>query len=561
MHRSGQLSCLDAWKKIMNRRIKMKSTKKTLSMILTAAIVLSMTACNSGESNNQGGSGDQNGDSTTTGSINTSFEEAYVPEIDENAETGVIKYLTYETNFDTANAEMITLFKERYGGDIDIQATATSLNYAEMLGTRIATGDSPDMVRYEGWAFPHGASFNMFTPLDTYINLNSELWAGMKNIADQYIYNGKHFYIPYMTDVNFAIVYNNRVLEENGMPDPIEYVKDGTWDWNKFEDMLKRWQDIDPVNHISYNGVGGLSFTYTTGKKIIDVVDGDILNNMRDPDIARCMQWLERLQREHLIGANPDQQAAGAPNGFVHPGEAFMDGNLLFLGMGAVWSYESAKESLDKANLPNEIKFIPFPKDPQADTWYQLTGNYGYLVPAGAQNVKGTIDWINLLRAEEIDPENVANEKAKLTSTAPEYYPICPNSDCNDTVNPDSKGRHTFTVEENEAGVSVCPNCGTERREKYKVVWTEEQYDMYQEMLTDGGKYTLVYDYVYGFGTTFKEMFNDHLLDQTVFGDYSFTSECESLYGSVESYLQPYRDRMAADARGEEVTTTPPEEA
>lgn len=542
----------------------MKVTRKTLSVILAAAAALSVTACNGGETGGQGGG--QAGGTTTTAAINTvntSFDEAEVPDIDQNAETGIIKYLTYENNFTGASADMITLFKERYGGEIEVEATATSLTYAEMLGTRIATGDSPDIVRYEGWAFPHGASFNMFTPLDTYIDLDSELWAGIKDVANQFVYNGKHFYVPYLTCPHFALNYNNRVLEENGMPDPVQYVYDNTWDWNKFEDMLKRWKDIDPVNHISYNGVGALSFSYTTGKKIIDVENGNIINNLRDPDIVRCMQWLENLKKQNLVGASTEQLAAGMPSGFVDPGEAFRDGNLLFLGMGATWTYEAAKENLDKANIPNEMKYIPFPRDPQADAWYQLSTTYGYLVPAGAKNVKGAIDWITLLRTEQTDPDNVANEKSKLCDDSPAYYPVCPNSDCGDTENGDDKGRHMFTSEENAAGMNTCPVCGAERREKYKVVWTEEQYDINQELITDGGRYVLVYDYLYGFSNDFKGLFvdgNDNLLDGLLFGEIgSYTQRVEEIWGSVEGYLQPYRDRMQADARGEEVTTTPPQ--
>ena len=547
----------------------MNTTKKMLSLILAAAMTLSVTACSNGETGgnqgNNGGGGNDSGDNGGTTTTSGTFSEAPAPEIDKNAETGILKYLTYETNFETSSADMLTLFKERYNGEITVQSNINSLEYAQTLGTLIATGDSPDIVRYEGWAFPHGASFNMFTPLDSYIDLDSDLWKDMKEISEQYVYNGKHFYVPYMTDANFALNYNNRVLEENGIPDPMQYVKDNTWDWNKFEEMLKRWQDIDPVNHVPYNGVGGLAFSYTTGKKIIDVHDGQIINNLRDPDIVRCMQWLEGLHKQYLTGATPDQIAAGVANGYIDPGQAFQDGNLLFLGMGATWTYTSSKENLDKANIPNEMKFIPFPRDPQADAWYQLTGSFGYLIPAGAQNIKGAVDWLTLLRTEQTDPENVANAKAEATDTTPIYYAICSNSDCNDTVNPDSKGRHTFTTEENESGMDTCPSCGTPRKERYRAVWSEEQWDVYQELMTDGGKYTLLYDYLYGFSTDFKNLFvdgADHLLDGVVFGEIaSYTNEAESIYNAVEGYLQPYRDRMAADARGEEVTTTPPEEA
>lgn len=543
----------------------MKTIKKLSAVVLSAAVALSITGCGN-ETGNQGGSGDAGGEgSSTTTSFNTSFEEATAPEIDKDAPTGTIKYFTYESNFNGASADMITLFKERYNGTIEVENTATSLTYSEMLGAKIATGDSPDIVRYEGWAFPHGSSYNMFTPLDSYIDLDSDLWIDIKEVANQFEYNGKHFYVPYMTCPHFALNYNNRILEENGMPDPIQYVYDNTWDWNKFEEMLKRWKDIDPEKHIAYNGVGALSFSYTTGKKIIDVENGNIINNLKDPDIVRCMQWLENLKKQYLVGASPDQIAAGMPSGFVDPGEAFKDGNLLFLGMGATWTYEAAKESLDKANIPNEMKYIPFPRDPQADAWYQLSTTYGYLVPAGAKNVKGAVDWITLLRTEQTDPENMANEKAKLCDDSVAYFPICANVDCGDTENGDDKGRHTFTKEENESGMTTCPVCGTPRKEKYKVVWTEEQYDMNQELITDGERFTLVYDYLYGFSNDFKGLFvdgNDNLLDGLLFGEVpSYTQRVEEIWGAVEGYLQPYRDRMQADARGEEVTTTPPEEA
>ena len=525
----------------------MRTVKKLSAVILSAVMALSVSACNN-ERRPQG-----------------PLDEVVAPEIDMNAPTGTIKYLTYESNFTGASADMITLFKERYDGDIDVDKSATSSTYAEMLGAKIAAGDSPDIVRYEGWAFPHGASYNMFTPLDNYLDLNSDLWKDIKDVADQFVYNGKHFYVPYITCPHFALSYNNVVLQENGMPDPIKYVYDNTWDWNKFEEMLKRWKDIDPVNHISYNGVGALSFAYTTGKKIIDIDNGDIINNLRDPDIVRCMHWLENLKKEYLVGATPEQVNAGMPSGFVDPGEAFKDGNLLFLGMGATWTYEAAKETLDKANIPNEMKYIPFPRDPQADAWYQLSTTYGYLIPAGAKNIKGAVDWITLLRTEQTDPDNMANEKAKLCDDSVQYYPICANANCGDTENGDDKGRHTFTTEENESGVTTCPVCGEARREKYKVVWTEEQYDMNQELITDGERFVLVYDYLYGFSNDFKALFvdgNDNLLDGLLFGEVpSYTQRVEEIWGSVEGYLQPYRDRMQANARGEEVTTTPPKSA
>ena len=526
----------------------MNTTKKMLSVLLTAAMALSITACTGGETSGQGGNGSDGGTTTTSGT----FAEATAPPIDETAETGTIKYFTYETSFTTDSAKMIGLFKERYNGEIDVQTGASSLNYFEMLGTRIATGDSPDLIRFEQMAFPHGMSYNMFTPLDSYIDLDSELWVGMKDTAEQYAYNGKHFYVPYVNVPYFALNYNNRVLEENGMPDPMQYVKDGTWDWDKFEEMLRRWMDIDPAEYIAYNGVSALPFAYTTGVKIIDIKDGQIINNLRNEDIVRCMEKLEGWRKNHLTGASPEQLAAGRNNGYTHPADAFVDGKLLFLGMDPMWTYGAAKEALDGKSIPNEMKFIPFPRDPNKDKWYQCTSTYGYMIPAGAQNVKGAVDWITLLRIEETDPENIATAKDKACADVPAYRVKC--GECG----------HYFTYQEDEDLIDTCPDCGTPRNTMYKVVWTEEQWDMYQELVFDNEKYTFMYDNLYGFSTDFKNLFvdsNDNLLTGVMFNDLSYTQRVEEIWGAVEGYLQPYRDRMEADARGEEVTTTPPEEA
>ena len=542
----------------------MNNFKKALALLVSAATALTVTACGGSESNtggNGGNGGNEGGGTTTTPG---SFSEATAPPIDENAETGSVKYLTYETNFETASAEMLALFDERYGGEIIVDSSTNSNEYFTKLATYIATGDSPDLVRYEWKVFPHGMSYNMFTPLDDYVNLDDPLWSGIKELAEQFAYNGKHFYVPYHIGCSFALNYNNRVLEENGMSDPMTLVQGNTWTWTAFEDMLKRWKDIDPVNHVSYNGVGGMSFTLTTGQKVISIENGEIINNLRNADLQRCMSWLENMRKNGLLGATPEQQAAGVPNGYIDPGQAFVDGNLLFLGMEPTWSFGAAKEALDGQNIPNEMKFIPFPRDEQADAYYQGTDTFGYMIPAGAQNIKGAMDWIVLLRTEEIDPVNIAKAKSDAIDDSPSYYPVCSNSDCNDTVSPDSKGRHTFSDEENEAGVSVCPSCGIDRKTKYKVVWSEEQYDLMQEMLGEGDRFSLLFDNCYGFGSDVSDLFTSGetpILDGPVFSDVTYTAAVESLWNVLEGYLQPYRDRMAADARGEEITTTPPEDA
>ncbi|MBD5103427.1 MAG: carbohydrate ABC transporter substrate-binding protein [Ruminococcaceae bacterium] len=528
--------------------------KKPISLILTAALLVCVTSCSqSGEGNN----GADTSDTVSSSSApQSSFAEPNVADIDENAETGTITWLVYEDLLSSMSG-MVNLFETRYGGSIEQQMTSSGSAYFDKLGSLIAIGDSPDIVRYEWRAFPHGMSYNMYTPLDSYIDLDSELWKGVKPVAEQYVYNGKHYYVPNSLDTNFALNYNNRVLEENGMEDPMEMLNNGTWTWSAFEAMLKQWVDMDS-DHIGYNGVGGMIFVMTTGTKTIDITDGNIVNNLKNENVNRCMLWLENMRKQGLLGASAEQQARGMINGYVDPGAAFVDGNLLFLGMNPSWAYGAAKESLDKAGLENEMKFVPFPRDELADTYYQGGNTIGFMIPAGAHNVKGALDWITLNRIEETDEDNIAGAKALAISDAKGYYPKCANADCNDTSDSrDDKNRHIFTDEENAEGMSTCPSCGEARREKYKVVWSEEQYDLFMEMKSTDGRFTLLFDNVYGFNDDVSNLLigTGSLLDAPVFEDESYTNLVDTLYNSVESYIDFYRNLMKSG--GGAVTALP----
>ena len=159
-------------------------------------------------------------------------------------------------------------------------------------------------------------------------------------------------------------------------------------------------------------------FVVTTGTKIVDIQGNEIINNLRNENVSRCMLWLENMRRQGLLGASAEQKALGASSGFVSPDQAFVDGNLLFLGMDPSWTYPSAKEALDKKGIENDIKFLPFPRDELSDKYYSGIDTFGYLIPSGAPNVKGAVDWINLNRIEEIDEVNIAKYKAEAIRNA-----------------------------------------------------------------------------------------------------------------------------------------------
>lgn len=535
----------------------MKNLKKALSVLLSGTIVLSLSACSEGS----GGTGTNTnaGVEADTPAPDISFSEAEIKPIDENAPTGDIIYLTYENSWDTSNEEALTKFEQQMGGTFTIRTCGSGDDYFSTLGTLIASGDSPDLVRYEWRSFPHAMSYNVYTPLDSYIDINSDLWKDMKPIADQFIYNGKHYYYPNVLKTSYALNYNNRVLQANGMTDPMELFKKDQWTWSAFESMLSEWCLMDD-NHIGYNGVGGMIFILTTGNKIVDLQGSEIINNLKNADIARCMSWLGDLRKKGLLGASEAQMTAtGHGNGYESPEAAFVDGNLLFLGMDPSWTYGAAKKEFFNRGLEEELKFVPFPRDDNSDTYYHGIDTLGYMVPAGAPNLKGAIDWINFSHQLNTDPETLAKAKDDALADVIKYKARCYNKECGDTSeNADSKGRHIYTEEENENNVTVCPSCGTERERDFKLVYSEEQYDLFMELQSTTGRFTMLFDHCYGFSGDVSNLFDvgeDSLLDGPVFYDgVSFTSLVESQYNVLEGYLQEYREIMKKNASGETVT-------
>ena len=132
----------------------MNKFKKTLSLLLTFIITVGITACG------QTGEDDVSSSGETSKVPEQSFAEAETKPVEAEAPTGTIKWLMYEDLL-TSNADLVALFESRYGGSIEQIVTGNGDQYFETLGTYIATGDSPVIVRYEWRSFPHAMSYNM----------------------------------------------------------------------------------------------------------------------------------------------------------------------------------------------------------------------------------------------------------------------------------------------------------------------------------------------------------------------------------------------------------------
>ena len=522
----------------------MKNLRKGLSAVLALSLVAGIGSCSGG------GEGGRSADTQATSpaatttlrneldeeidyndmanieEINASDEEGTGPLYVSGQKAGTVKGLCYY-DFSTETPELSQLLAERYGGVVETEITSSGSAYLEKLNTRIASGDSPDLVRYDWEVFPYGISKKMYTALDEWLDMDSPLWADEKDVIEQFSFLGKHYYYPQDIMPNFSIIYNRVLLDEVGLPDPMDLYDSGEWNWNTFEEMIRTWV----AQGEDYIGLTGgqwtaLMFVNTTGTKVMDIQGDQFLNNMKDVNVQRAMDWVTELKKQELLG-----------DGYVDPIEAFIDGKLLFLSMGWEWGFTSAQEGLFKKNLEYDFAFVPFPKDPQADKYYHAADSLGYLVPAGAKNIQGAVDYILCSRIYATDPEIIAADRAEKMSTDPIYYPKCPNC------------KYNFK-ENNQEDLTVCPECNTARRQKFKEYYSERQLDLLDDM-KDPEKFEFIYDASFGLGEDFSQIFinsqEESLYDGPIWYGSSYTQLRDTYYNVIESYLAPYREALKGE--------------
>lgn len=454
---------------------------------MTAAMLLSLTACDD-EAPSQGSTASNNTPLATTSTqasttidpnagLDMTDKENKV--IDTSAcppsgNAGTVKYLGfYDITSDQKGTEQCLIFQsELYGGTIDYTSVPFGTAFYDKLANLIASDDSPDLVTKDAMLLPGNVSKNLFEPLDGKIDLSSPLWSDMADVIDNFSWKGQHFYYPHRITTKYALNYSKKTIEENNLTDPYDLYKNGEWTWDAWRNLMIEFCDKDE-EHVGFYTTNDTitSFIATTGTTMIDVQpDGTITNNFLSADVSRAMTFMEGLCRDGLTYGKQFGDWV-SPQVF-----ATVCDKLLFTCTEPEWTYIAETETLqnptgvenDIFDTVSEFAFVPFPRDPNADAYYTEFDTFGYLVPKGAKNIDGAIEFINLNRMYDTDPDIIAKVREDHVNPEKIYF---------------EKGAYT----------------GYER---WQIKWGEREYDLWREMC-DPTKFTMIYEDAYGFNNEF----------------------------------------------------------
>lgn len=377
----------------------MKKARYFISALLLTSLSMSLLACSSKKDDSSKYSKEL--DSSVRDEIR---QNAVASELltGDKLENGVIKWLSdWDINPDGTGKNVpidLAVFQERYGGEIKYYRCKYEERY-DMLSKYIASGEGIDFF-YGGNldAFPKGAVKDMFVPVDDYIDFESPLWEDVKDINDQFVWNGKHYMAGIQaTGDKTAVVYNRKTVAEAGLEDPADLYARGEWDWNAFENMLEKYVD----NGSQKFGIDGWWFEYglmnTIGVPPVSIEDGKLVSNLSDPSMERVQNWLYELYQKGYIAIGSEDLGWESKPAYIG------EGKELFYPVGL---YEFYKEKSQwSTTFGADAFFVPMPKDPEADEYYIPTGFESYMFVKGGSNPQGVAKYLDCKRFTHLDED------------------------------------------------------------------------------------------------------------------------------------------------------------
>lgn len=397
----------------------MKKLKTLIAAVMAATMVLTMTGCDEEKepANVSTPTANVNNNSNTESTVTSVDRKDMEDEAVTNAAKALKDKVAYPDlkvskrikwmawwDMDETSGEA-ELFKEVYGipetGDNEEAAGRifefTHVEYAarfDNLATAIASDESPDLFPFEILDFPYGVLMNRYESIDDIVDLNSEKWAPTRDLIEQFALNGKHYAAFYGITLGNLMWYKKSNIEAIGADDPQEMFNNGTWDWDTFLDLARKWQQsgtTDEPRFVTDGWNAEDDFVISTGVPMIGTDGSKLVSNLNTSEVERAITGLlATLQKENL------RYPRNELNEWQINPAAWADDQILFICEGT-WRYEEDLQMFKKKYkwADDEIKVVPFPKDPKADKYYvQIKVDIPMFVK-GSKNKEGVQAWLD----------------------------------------------------------------------------------------------------------------------------------------------------------------------
>ena len=278
-------------------------------------------------------------DKTTTTSQKTTTT-TYKPVVNETTKSKILSMFNesmkgktatilihFKANNDTGQ---LLQMKEETGVSVKFQICDLN-DYGTRLSALINASASPDVAYMADAHFPSLIIKGFAQDLSkTTQDITMDIFD--KQMMDCFTWNGKKYGLltKNSADAHFTVTYYNKtIMKRLGVTDPGVLWQQGKWNWDTFLECAKAVNDPN-------NGVWGCelyashTFLTTSGKGLITVADGEIINNLGDQAIIDAWNFVNKLHHVDKVTTG----LAGAEENFSSGKSVMMVGQTWMWGSG-----------------------------------------------------------------------------------------------------------------------------------------------------------------------------------------------------------------------------------
>lgn len=247
------------------------------------------------------------------------------------------------------------------------------------LRTAVMSG-SPylDLIEGNGYSLVEDVRSGYLTGLSEYIDVNDyEKWGTPNMLQSMAWVNDLYGVVPYAwpdlvyTMSGHLIAVNEHYIERLAETDPREYLENGTWNWDLFEDCLRAYTYFDGTQTIygmqCHDAYFAMNMLLSNGVPLSTVENGEVVCGAYTAAGIEAMERARKIYMESHVDCFHPSQAAGDPSLFCN-GESVTY---------VAWSYELFSNTNSIMYKMDNVGILPFPQGPHATPGKYLSYHEG----------------------------------------------------------------------------------------------------------------------------------------------------------------------------------------
>jgi len=260
-----------------------------------------------------------------------------------------------------------------------------------------------DITTNESYATLHHVRGGYFTPLSGLLDLADTDKYGTPNMLQSVIYKDDVYSVvpnalPDLLYTSFGcpIVVNESLIAQYGHEDPRDFVENGTWTWDKFEECLQAFTTVDGEKTIfgisSHTPYYSMLMFLSNGVTFTEFTDDGIMCGIYTPEGITAMERAQNIKNNTCSDCfNPVDSTAGVVDSFKN-GECVLlvTGSSAIIGTTTSIMYEM-----------DNVGIIPFPQGPDATpgvyTSYHETLLFTTGIPINAQDSEAAATVLDMM--------------------------------------------------------------------------------------------------------------------------------------------------------------------